>query len=62
MSNHVFVNYALQKHKMYCQSIFIQTRVADVGEFSNDKPGTRTALKYQGAVLDCKPPSFNPGM
>ncbi|XP_025080702.1 contactin-like [Pomacea canaliculata] len=33
-----------------------------LGEFSNDKPGSRTAIRYQGSVVDCLPPSFNPAL
>ncbi|XP_076455516.1 contactin-like [Babylonia areolata] len=33
-----------------------------IDEFSNDKPGARTAVLYQGAVVDCSPPAYNPAV
>lgn len=42
--------------------IFFQLNLfSDLQEFSNDPPGSVTALMYKGTVLSCKPPLYNPG-
>ena len=40
-------------------SVYMWT--SGIAEFSNDRPGARVAILYQGAVIDCNAPDFNPG-
>ncbi|KAL8624627.1 hypothetical protein ACOMHN_045162 [Nucella lapillus] len=40
----------------------IKVAAGRIEDFSNAKPGKRTAVLYQGAVLDCSPPAHYPAV